>query len=55
MKTTDRRTFLKLMGAPALAAAVPASMSRALEIPANDSLACARRARSRTHGTPAAW
>jgi phospholipase C len=36
MKITDRRTFLKLMGAPALAAAVPASIIRALEIPAND-------------------
>jgi phospholipase C len=36
MRSTDRRTFLKLMSTPALAAALPASIARALEIPAND-------------------
>lgn len=36
MNTTDRRTFLKLMGAPALAAALPANLNRALAIPANN-------------------
>src|SRR5690349_21660072 len=34
MSTVDRRTFLKLAGAPALAAAVPADLSKALAIPA---------------------
>ena len=33
MNTTDRRTFLKLMGTPALAAAWPASLQKALAIP----------------------
>jgi phospholipase C len=36
MKNTDRRTFLKLMGSPALAAALPVSIGRALEIPASN-------------------
>jgi phospholipase C len=36
MKTTDRRTFLKLMGVPAAAAAFPASIARALAIDADD-------------------
>jgi len=36
MDTTDRRTFLKLMGSPALAAAVPLDLSRALAIPAHN-------------------
>jgi phospholipase C len=35
MSTTDRRTFLKLLGAPALAAGFPADIARALLIPAN--------------------
>ena len=34
--TTDRRTFLKLMGTPALAAAVPFDLSRVLAIPAHN-------------------
>ncbi len=33
--TTDRRSFLKVMGAPALAASLPVNISRALEIPAH--------------------
>jgi phospholipase C len=33
---TDRRTFLQLLSSGALATAVPASISRALEIPANN-------------------
>src|SRR5262245_40018709 len=33
---TDRRSFLKLIGAPALAAAAPLDLSRALAIPANN-------------------
>lgn len=36
MTTTDRRTFLKLMGAPAVAAALPGNLNRALDIPANN-------------------
>ncbi len=35
MNTTDRRTFLKWMGSPALAAALPLDFSRALSIPAH--------------------
>src|SRR5499427_2223332 len=36
MSATDRRSFLKIvMGTPALAAAMPAGLARALEIPAN--------------------
>ena len=35
MKETDRRTFLKLVGTPAVAAAMP-GIARALEIPANN-------------------
>src|SRR6185436_19673984 len=35
MIPTDRRTFLKLMGGPALAATFPAALARALAIPAN--------------------
>ena len=35
MNTTDRRTFLKWMGSPALAAALPLDFSRALAIPAH--------------------
>jgi phospholipase C len=35
MHTNDRRTFLKLMGAPALAAAWPLNLERALAIPAH--------------------
>jgi phospholipase C len=35
MNTTNRRTFLKLMGVPALAAAMPTEIARALEIPAH--------------------
>jgi phospholipase C len=34
--TVDRRTFLKLVGAPALAAALPRDLSKALAIRAND-------------------
>ena len=34
MSTVDRRTFLKLAGAPALAAALPLDLSKALAIPA---------------------
>src|ERR1700736_994716 len=36
MRRTDRRTFLKVMGTPALAAMLPANLSRALAIPANE-------------------
>src|ERR1700704_2606580 len=36
MDTSDRRTFLKLIGSPALAAAVPLDLSRALAIPAHN-------------------
>ncbi len=36
MKKTDRREFLKWMGVPALAAAFPASIARALAIPPNN-------------------
>jgi hypothetical protein len=36
MSPSDRRTFLKLMGTPALAAAVPLDMSRILAIPAHN-------------------
>ena len=36
MKTSDRRTFLKLIGSPALAAALPIDLSRALAIPAHN-------------------
>ncbi len=36
MRKTDRRTFLKLMGVPAAAAALPASITRALAIDANN-------------------
>ncbi|QJD30081.1 phosphocholine-specific phospholipase C [Methylococcus geothermalis] len=35
MGNTDRRTFLKLMGSGAMATAMPTSIARALEIPAN--------------------
>src|SRR5262245_22225256 len=35
MNPTDRRTFLKLMGSPALAAAIPLDLSQALSIPAH--------------------
>src|ERR1700758_816305 len=34
--STDRRTFLKLVSSGAAAAALPASIARALEIPANN-------------------
>ena len=36
MDTSDRRTFLKLIGSPALAAALPLDLSRALAIPAHN-------------------
>src|SRR6185295_18523471 len=36
MHTTDRRTFLKLIGSSSMAAAVPVDLSRALAIPAHD-------------------
>ena len=36
MNPSDRRTFLKLLGAPALAAAMPVDLSRALSIPAHN-------------------
>jgi phospholipase C len=36
MKMTDRRTFLKLLGAPAAVAALPASITRALAIEGNN-------------------
>src|ERR1700704_2420018 len=35
MDTSDRRTFLKLIGSSALAAAVPLDLTRALAIPAH--------------------
>src|SRR5262249_24888466 len=35
MSTVDRRTFLAMLGAPAVAAALPESLTRALSIPAN--------------------
>jgi phospholipase C len=35
MRTTDRRTFLKMMGIPAAAMALPPSIARAFEIEAN--------------------
>ena len=35
MGSTDRRTFLKLMGSGALAASLPASIERALAVPAD--------------------
>jgi phospholipase C len=34
--STDRRTFLQLLGSAALSATFPASISRALAIPANN-------------------
>jgi phospholipase C len=36
MGAVDRRTFLKMMGAPAIAAALPMDFSKVLDIPAND-------------------
>jgi hypothetical protein len=36
MSGTGRRTFLKMMGSGALAAALPASIERALAVPANN-------------------
>jgi phospholipase C len=36
MDTSDRRTFLKLIGAPALAAALPLDLSHVLAIPAHN-------------------
>jgi len=36
MDKSDRRTFLKLVGTPALAAAAPLDLSRALAIPAHN-------------------
>src|SRR5919198_5758067 len=33
---TDRRTFLKLLGVPVVAAALPANIAKALAIPANN-------------------
>jgi phospholipase C len=36
MADVDRRTFLKLLGVPALAASLPLDLSKALAIPAND-------------------
>jgi phospholipase C len=36
MDTSDRRTFLKLIGSPALAAALPLDLSRVLAIPAHN-------------------
>ncbi|MFC3502797.1 phosphocholine-specific phospholipase C [Micromonospora krabiensis] len=36
MSTVDRRTFLKMVGAPAVGAALPASLDKALAIPANN-------------------
>jgi phospholipase C len=35
MRGTDRRTFIKLLGAPAMLAAMPDSIARAVAIPAN--------------------
>ncbi len=34
--STDRRTFLQLLGSAALSATFPASISRALALPANN-------------------
>jgi phospholipase C len=36
MANVDRRTFLTMLGAPAVAAALPANLNRALAIPANN-------------------
>jgi phospholipase C len=36
MRNVDRRTFLQMLGAPAAAAALPASLDKALAIPANN-------------------
>ena len=36
MSTVDRRTFLKMAGVPAVAAALPGNLSKALAIPANN-------------------
>jgi len=36
VRTVDRRTFLKMVGAPAIAAALPLDLSKALAIPANN-------------------
>jgi phospholipase C len=36
MDKTDRRAFLKLLGTPALAAALPLDSTRALAIPAHN-------------------
>jgi len=36
MITSDRRTFLRLLGSSTLAAALPQSIDRALAIPANN-------------------
>jgi phospholipase C len=36
MAAVDRRTFLKMVGAPALGAALPLNLDKALAIPAND-------------------
>jgi phospholipase C len=36
MSTVDRRTFLQMLGAPALAAALPTSLAKAVTIPANN-------------------
>jgi phospholipase C len=34
--TVDRRTFLRMVGAPAIAATLPLDLSKALAIPADD-------------------
>lgn len=36
MSTVNRRTFLGMLGAPAVAAALPLNLSKALAIPANN-------------------
>jgi len=36
MGAVDRRTFLKMAGAPAVAAALPLGLSKAVAIPANN-------------------
>ena len=36
MNSSDRRAFLKLLASPALAAALPIDLSRALAIPAHN-------------------
>ena len=36
MGTVDRRTFLKMIGVPAVAAALPLDLGKALAIPANN-------------------